>query len=400
MAFFIELRYFSSDKEWNYYNADKLIKRSSLWKLNQAYWQYNTYLDSFDRCAASQSNLQIDSVSTTSPYIVVVIGETYIKRHSSLYGYPLETNPYLSKEPGLITYSDVISPVNATTLSFQYFMSMARTDDTLQWYNSPLLPAFFKQAGYNVVFYSNQYVQQGDVGFYDASAGFLNHPKIHNSLFDYRNHKRYAFDDEMISDYEAHRDEIEAADKNLILFHLFGQHTPAVERFPRDNAYFEESDIYRDDLSSDKRQIIAEYDNAVRYNDGVVEHIINLFRQRDCLLLYFADHGEEVYDCRDYAGRKFDLSSGKDVASCQLEVPFMIWTSELYRTNHEDVVRKLEACRDKPMMLDVLPHLMLYLGGISTQWYLPQYNILEDTYDVDRKRILSNGLDYDNLDYE
>lgn len=393
----IELRYFSSDIDGNYYNSDKFIKRSSLWKLNQAYLQYNTYLASFDRCAVAQTNLQIDSVKAASPLIVVVIGETFIKRHSSLYGYPLDTNPCLSKETGLITFSNVISPVNATTLSFQYFMSMARTDDTLQWYNSPLFPAFFKQSGYNVVFFSNQYVQQGEVGFYDASAGFLNHPKIHNNLFDNRNHTRYEFDDDLISAYESHRDEIEGTGKSFIMFHLLGQHSPAVERYPQTYSYFDANDIDRKDLSREKRQEIAEYDNAVRYNDMVVEHIINLYRQKDCILIYFADHGEEVYDCRDYAGRKFDLSSGKEIARCQLDVPFLVWTSESYRKNHEDVVRKLEESRAKPMMLDVLPHFLLYLGGISTKWYMPKYNILDDTYEVSRKRILSNRLDYDEL---
>ena len=395
VAFLTEWRFFSADFDANYFRSDKFIQRTSLWKLNQSWLQYNDFLADFERCADSQSDLRIDSVSFRSPNIVVVIGESFIRRHSSLYGYGLPTNPQLADEPDLTVFSDVVSPVNATTMSFQYFMSMAQTDDTLKWADTPFFPAFFKSVGYNVIFYSNQYVQEGDVNFFDASAGFFNQPRVQNQLFDVRNHHRYAFDDEMIDDYEKNRSELEADGNNLVIFHLVGQHSPAVERYPSYETFFAPEDIDRSDLDEAERSQIAQYDNAVRYNDKVVAHIIDLFRDRDCILLYFADHGEEMYDCRRSAGRKFDFDTNPDVARCQLEVPFLIWTSAEYGQNHPDVVERIKCARNHPAMLDALPHLLLYLGGIHSQWYKPENNLLDASYNIGRKRYITGGRDYD-----
>ena len=142
IAFLTEWRFFSADFDANYFHSDKFIRRTSLWKLNQSFLQYSDFLADFERCADSQSDLRIDSVSFRSPNVVVVIGESFIRRHSSLYGYGLQTNPLLAREPNLTVFSDVVSPVNATTMSFQYFMSMAQTDDTLKWADTPFFPAF------------------------------------------------------------------------------------------------------------------------------------------------------------------------------------------------------------------------------------------------------------------
>ncbi len=51
-------------------------------------------------------------------------------------------------------------------------------------------------------------------------------------------------------------------------------------------------------------------------------------------------------------------------------------------------------------MTDALPHLLLYLGGISTPHYRDDLNILSPGYNEARPRILKNTTDYDKLDFE
>ena len=55
-------------------------------------------------------------------------------------------------------------------------------------------------------------------------------------------------------------------------------------------------------LSDAEQQSVADYLNATRYNDLVVDHIIRLFEKRNAIVLYFADHGEEVYNYRHQLG--------------------------------------------------------------------------------------------------
>ena len=49
------------------------------------------------------------------------------------------------------------------------------------------------------------------------------------------------------------------------------------------------------------------------------------------------------------------------------------------------------------MMTDVLPHLLLYLGGIATPLYRSEYNVVSPDYDVKRPRILKGVTDYNKL---
>lgn len=48
-------------------------------------------------------------------------------------------------------------------------------------------------------------------------------------------------------------------------------------------------------------------------------------------------------------------------------------------------------------MTDALPHMLLWLAGISTKDYHAQYNLLSPEYDASRPRILKNKADYDKL---
>ena len=68
--------------------------------------------------------------------------------------------------------------------------------------------------------------------------------------------------------------------------------------------------------------------------------------------------------------------------------------------NHPDVYGDIRKARDRRYMTDALPHLLLYLGGISSPHYRDDLNILSPEYDEMRPRILKNTTDYDKLEFE
>ena len=93
---------------------------------------------------------------------------------------------------------------------------------------------------------------------------------------------------------------------NLVLFHLMGQHSAAIERFPHDKfTYFTVDSIKREAsyLGDTERKQKADYDNATLYNDYVMNEIFDTFRNSNTILIYFSDHGEEVNDYRKQYGR-------------------------------------------------------------------------------------------------
>jgi len=392
---------FSTDYDWNYDMAKGTpIKRNILWKLEQSVLVFAENQKDYDTCALHQKDISIDSCSFRSPTIVVIVGESYIKQHSSLYGYAKETNPRLSEEKNLMVFNDVIAPFNLTSECFKYFLSVASVDDKCKWCEVPLFPALFRMAGYRVTFYSNQFVRGTHQERFDAKSGFIYHPAIEPSIIDERNREKFSHDGELVELFKRNHSQVESAPYNLIFFHLYGQHVKSKDRYPATFNHFRAADYAdRTDLTEEQRQEVAEYDNATRYNDHVVSNIIDEFRDKDAIVLYFADHGDEANDYRPKLGRSFDFDkmSAKGI-HCQFDIPFMIYVSDLYKQHHADIIQAIEASAKRRFMTDDLPHLMMFLAGIECQWYKPQRNLLSPDYQGQRQRLISaEKIDYDKF---
>ena len=176
---------------------------------------------------------------------------------------------------------------------------------------------------------------------------------------------------------------------------MLGLHTDFKKRYPEDQTIFRASDYERPDLPEEEKGVLADYDNAVAYNDKVVGDIIDAFRQKEAIIIYVPDHGELVYDgCRE-AGR--NLQRTKKYVVPQFDIPFWIYATECYRQSHEQVCRQISSAVDRPFMTDDLPHLLLYLAGIHCQGYQPDRNLIDPRFNVHRKRMICGEIDYDAM---
>lgn len=337
------------------------------------------YLSNAKIVCQTNQGLHNDKCDYTSSNIVLIIGESFNKQHSSLYGYPLNTNPLLSQRENLYVFDDVIAPMNYTIGVFNHLLSMASVGQPCEWFEAPLFPALFRAADYNVLLWANQ---TGACSYIHASG---------MDCYNEKNKMMYALDGDLVKDYERSRAAVEKEKNNLIIFHLMGQHFNYVNRFPVERDRFQPSDYQREGLSETELEVIANYDNATLYNDSVVNEIIKLYEAQDAIVLYLSDHGEEVYDFRALAGRSsFDKTKMVQWMRNEVEVPFMIYVTDLYKENHPDIVRRIEASRHRPLMTDDLPHLLLELAGIENQWYDPKRSIINDSFDVNRVRVVND----------
>lgn len=276
-------------------------------------------------------------------------------------------------------------------------MSTRCVGDSLQWYQTPMFPAVFKEAGYNVVFYSNQFVVPRVMDVTDANLGYLCNPSISPKLFSAQNKQKYQYDMQLIEDYQRHRSQIEKPKNNLVIFHLMGQHIAPEMRYPETETYFTAKDINRPDLSQEQRQQIANYDNATRYNDKVVDRIISMYDDKEAVIIYFADHGDEVNDFRAKIGRSADFKdTGAPVFHNQLDIPFIIYPTKSLCKKNPELIRRMQQSCDKPFMIDALPYMLYGIAGISTKWYDGKRDLFSSDYDVNRRRLMeSYFLDYD-----
>ena len=353
---------------------------------------------------ASQK-IRIDSCSFRVPNIVLVIGESYNKRHSQLYGYDKPTTPRqkaLAEEGSLIPFTDVIADWNLTSFVFKHMLSLYAVGDSGEWCDQPLFPEVFRQAGYQVTFLTNQFLPQAKEAVYDFSGGFfLNHPEVSSRLFDRRNTKLYRYDGDLVNSLNTlpPLNALTSPSGSLTIFHLMGSHIDYRSRFPQKTfRHFKPQMYNRPDLTDKQRQTLADYDNSLLYNDSIVKAITNLFVDKDALVIYMPDHGEEIFDDKPYvSGRRHNADIDYRLARNEMEIPFWVWGSPQYIEHHPYGWLALQAAKDRPMMTDALPHLLLYLGGISTPLYRSELNVISPDYNTHRPRILKGVTDYNQL---
>ena len=354
-----------------------------------------------DQLMAAHDKVVVDSCSYRVPDIVLIIGESYNKYHSQLYGYQKATSPRqmeLAADSSLIAFTDVVAPWNLTSFVFKNVMSLYAVGDEGDWCDYPLFPEVFRKAGYHVTFITNQFQSMAKEKFYDFSGGFfLNNPKLSLSQFDTRNTRLHRFDDGVLKEYDLLKKE--NTKHNLIILHLSGSHVDYQARYPQKTHRFFTPDMYqRPELTEKQLQLLSDYDNSLRYNDSIVYAITQRFIDKDAMVIYMPDHSEEIFDGEPYIyGRLHSTEIDYRLARNEMEIPFWVWGSPQYRENHPYGWKAIQAAKDRPMMTDILPHFLLYLGGISTPLYREELNVISPKYDQKRPRILKGETDYNTL---
>ena len=343
---------------------------------------------------------EIDRCSFKSPHMVLIIGESYNKHHSSLYDYSLPTAPMQQKrydKGELYLFTDVVSPWNITSNVFLDMFSLWENGATEDLPEYPLFPILFRRAGYSVSFFTNQYQLKGFRKGATNQAGhfFLADVELSDSLFSYRNQRSLKYDMGLVNQIKSYRHDVKPADYTLDIIHLIGQHFDYSMRYPDSLTWFSISDYAERDLENDAKEIIMHYDNATRYNDMILDSILTMYEKEDAIVVFVSDHGAEVYDDLPVHGRLFQEPMLAQVRQ-EYEVPMWIWCSEKYRLLHPDILDGIIKGQNKPFLTDGLPQILLYLAGIECRWTDEKRNPLCFDYYC-KPRVIGGSVDYDLL---
>jgi heptose-I-phosphate ethanolaminephosphotransferase len=308
----------------------------------------------------------------------------------------------MAAEGSLVPFSNVVASWNLTSFVFKHVFSLYAVGDSGAWCDKPLFPEVFRKAGYHVTFITNQFLPKAKEAVYDFSGGFfLNDSALSSRLFDERNTELYRYDGDLVEEVsrKAESGKWKAESGHLTILHLMGSHVDYQARYPQKTfRRFTPQQYDRPELTPKQRQTLAHYDNSLLYNDSVVKAITDRFADRDALVIYMPDHGEEIFDSEPYvSGRLHNTKVDYRLAHNEMEIPFWIWGSPRYIENHPYGWLAIQAAKDRPLMTDALPHLLLYLGGISTPLYRSELNVISPDYDMNRPRLLKGVADYNRL---
>ena len=320
--------------------------------------QRKEYLRTLDYDVQLNTNAVYDKV-------VVVMGESANKHHMTVYGYDINTTPFLSS---LLTKNytymfDAIAPTNQTRYSVPIELTKANVHDFFNLYShSTSIVSDFHINGYKTYWVSNQ----GKLGKHDylitALANEADIQMFANLSFD-----KAKTDHTILDSLE----EVKNSDsKEMYVIHLIGSHSAYNQRYTKDISLYEEP-----------KDIVEDYDNTIFYTDYILSQIYNRFKDKKLLLVYLSDHAEVV--SHNKFGHGF-LPSYKD----EYDIPFIVYSSikntrleELYKENNK---RYLNA--------ESLNYFVKYISGISDE---NNISYSQQVFSLDPK----NVLDYDSLDF-
>lgn len=324
----------------------------------------------------------LKQMTTDCDKMVVIIGESYSKYHSQLYGYDKETSPLLMEKAqagDLIVYTDVITPINDTERAFRAIYSLGEYYSDI-YSDCLLFPYVFKQAGYYIVNIDNMDLASSTNRVKDSA-------KLSDLMFDFRNSEVGKYDEDIFEWLNVNDSE---HPKQLFVIKLLGQHYDYADQFPESWARYEVKDYDRSDLPENKVQLIADYDNATIYNDYVVNSIIEHFKEDKAVVMYFSDHGEEVYDVRDYMGH----GGTTPYLNYQFDIPFVIWMSDSYKESNPTHVQTLMAHKDCSYTIDDVSHTILDMAGISCSQFVPKRSLANEAFEPRDERVVLRLLVY------
>lgn len=340
----------------------------------------------------------IDSTGNAGLHIIVVIGETHVKRHCALYGYGLPDQPWQTsqREQGrLLNFNNAVSCATSTTPAIVNSLCLNHLGEDETYSESAFWPTIFKAAGWQVTICDHQVaLPENTVNFIDL-ADILFPSALRDSLYDHYIAGGCDFDVDSFPKFAG-----DGGRSSLALYHLMGQHYDYLERYPAAYARFSGGDV--DDagrpwMDEAKRQKEAEYANATLYNDHVLSKIAATVDSLDAVLVYYGDHGEEIYDYRDCQGRVMaEPGRERENLLCLANVPLVVWWTPLFDQKHPEMVEALREAVDKPIYTPLIGHTILHLAGISGWGSDERRNFMSTTYQTP-KRIVNDRMDYDAI---
>lgn len=381
----------------SYLVVDDYRMRNQLYPVNIC---YNLYL-AFERNAASENYREASrdfkfearsEHSATAPEVyVMVVGETARTHNFSLYGYPRNTNPQLSKTPGIKAFPNVTTQSNTTHKSVPMLLSAASAEDFERLFHEKGILAAFKEAGFHTVFISNQLPNHSFIDFLGEQAD--EHYFLKKEDASQGNH----YDEDLLQKLDEILPLADASSsahyryrKLFVVLHSYGSHFNYQERYPRSFAYFK-PDSRSEAKSENRRDLLNAYDNTIRYTDYILHGIIErlqkwegvqtktdgVYDQPTSAMLYTSDHGENIFDDE----RSLFLHAAPKASDYELHVPFIIWTSDGFSKQYPDILKALGENRPKQVQSSLSAfHTMLGIGGIQTRYRLDEYSVASGKY--------------------
>ena len=284
--------------------------------------------------------------------VILVIGESARSENFSLYGYPKNTNPLLSKIPN-VSHFNATSDATYTTAGIKSIVEHENTDELYE-----ILPNYLYRNNVDVIWRTTNWGE----------------PPVH--IKNYQNREALMpnckgdgcdYDGILLSGL---KEQILASKKNkiLIVLHTSTSHGPTYsKKYP---AQFE---IFKPVCNSvelgncSHTELVNAYDNTIVYTDYLLANVIKDLKQLQeykSAMIFVSDHGESLGENNLYMHGLPRSIAPKQ----QYEIPFIVWTSD-------NSARQMKP--NKILTQNYVFHSVLNFLNIQSPVYKEQMNIFK-----------------------
>ena len=368
----------------NFISASLSINRVAL-MLPKVFDDLNSYQELSQK---AEHKVALTKDESDIPLVVFIVGESTGRNHMQIYGYNLPTTPHFVERANndeIYIFNDIVSPNSHTMPVLLKLFTFYRNGAPGEWFEYINLFSILRAANYHTEWVSNQESSGifGNVGkLYAKSCDISKFTVIRDTMDDRNTDGFYSdelllplFDESLSKDYK----------KCFYVLHMLGTHGKYSQRYPKDFSKFSAED--ESGANEEIKQTRAEYDNAVLFNDHVVNEIIKRLESKNAIVIYISDHGDDVYDERDFAGHEEANGS-----RFMIEIPMIIWTSKQFKVAYPELEKNFNDSLNKPFMTDDMIHLILDILKIETEDYDPVKSLINDNYDESRERVYSGHV--------
>lgn len=329
-------------------------------------------------------NSVVKQADSSRKTLIFLIGEASTRSHFGIYGYYRNTTPGLEAMSGqLAVFRDVISPFNSTIPSLENvltFASVSNPEDIRQGSIVQLV----KNAGFKTFWISNQI----PLGLYETLVTMIGKTADQSFFINMGSAEvQHSYDENLFPFIEKALED--KAAKKVIFVHILGTHSLYDLRYPKEYQVFTDKPQTKFP-SSKSHEVINQYDNAVLYNDFVVSQIITILNEHaqteeEQHLIYFSDHGEEVYQTMNFEGHADAIASQP-----MFEIPFIYWS------NQSEKVQEYQGYTNRAYVSDNLIYSVADVLNISFGGMTHEKSIFSKAF-IAKPRMVKNGQDYDKL---
>ncbi|MEN5379558.1 phosphoethanolamine--lipid A transferase EptA [Sphingobacterium kitahiroshimense] len=283
-------------------------------------WSYsvNTVLFYSDKYKSNEKEILLPDATIKDhqkSVVVLVIGESARRENFSLYGYPKNTNPLLSKIPNLFHF-DANSTATYTTAGVKSILEHTNTDKLYE-----ILPNYLYRNQVDVVWRTSNWGEPPvHIKEYQSREALL--PNCKGEGCDYDEILLTGLKEQILSSKK---------DKVLIILHTSTSHGPTYStKYPARFEIFKPVCTSVDLGKCSQKELINAYDNTIVYTDYLLTKIIEDLKQLkgyQSAMIFVSDHGESLGEKNLYMhGVPMSIAPKE-----QYEIPFIVWISDGYK---------------------------------------------------------------------